>query len=76
MDLHDYSHSQSARRDDDLFTIAMMISLWSLSGAIQLGTRFSPFMTSSCFLPRDTFWIGGHGSIMDSDDRDYISVEA
>ena len=76
MDLHDHSHSQSTCRDDDLFTSAMTISQWSLSVAIQLGVRFSPFIMSSCFLLRDTFWIGGHGSIMDSDDRDYIFVEA
>ena len=31
---------------------------------------------TSCFLPRDPSWICEHDSIIDSDDRDYISVDA
>ena len=41
MELYDHSHLRDVHRDDDLFTIVMMISQWSLSRAIQLGTHFS-----------------------------------
>ena len=41
MELHNHSHSRSTCRDDNLFTIVMMIPQWSLSGVIQLGTHFS-----------------------------------
>ena len=41
MELHDHSHSRSTCWDDDLFTIVMMITQWSISGVIQLGIHFS-----------------------------------
>ena len=31
---------------------------------------------TSCFLPRDPSWIYEHDSVIDSDDQDYISVDA
>ena len=33
-------------------------------------------MPSSCFLPKDTSLISGYDSVMDSNDQDYISVDA
>ena len=41
MELHDHSHSRSTCWDDDLFTIVMMITQWSILGVIQLGIHFS-----------------------------------
>ena len=70
VELHAYPHLRDVRRDDDLFTIFMMIPQWSLSGVAQLGLHFLTLRCHHAFLLGDAPLIYGYDSVIDMDDLD------